>query len=149
MHCVLDLAELIQEKAKLWADANIVKLVLVSNDEKTTDILRENDSSWSRADVDIYIRDLPDDAAREFLKLPPYKACVGAADTNGRHPKDMAHEYIERTIDAVGGRITHLLEFKFDWLKGIDFDTTLERLIQKELAKFHSIADDPGNWKVM
>ena len=141
-----DALTLMQEKAKLWADANIVKLVLVTNDERTQEILQENDSNWSRADMDIYIRDMPDDSAREFLKLQPYGKSTNRQEAERLN--EMSNEYLEKAIHAVGGRVTHLLEFKFDWLKGVGVDETIGRLVEKELAKFHSIAEDPANWKV-
>ena len=60
---------LLQEKAKLWADTHIVKMVFVTNDEKTEEVMQRNHSAWSRAALPIVIGDLSPDEARQFLRL--------------------------------------------------------------------------------
>ena len=48
-----------QEKAKLWADCNIVKLVFVSNDEMAEELMQKNASDWSRVAAPVQVCFLP------------------------------------------------------------------------------------------
>ena len=47
-----------KDKAKLWADLNIVKMVFVCYTEEIGRQLRKSSSLWSRAATPLYIGDL-------------------------------------------------------------------------------------------
>lgn len=59
-----------QNKAKVWADANIVKLVFVINDTETDRHLRKNAAAWSRLATPVVVEDLGRDEALAFLGEP-------------------------------------------------------------------------------
>ena len=121
----------IQEKAKLWADANIVKLVLVTNDEETEHILQNNPSQWSRSESPIFINDLDQIDAIKFLRTPLLENIEGTPMA-----VQMSESQSNQIYDLVGGRIQNLLVFKRDFLDEIPFDVTVRRMKQKEREKF-------------
>ena len=64
-----DAPQILQEKAKLWADTNIAKVIFVSNDEETEKVLKQSSSSWSRAAAPLCVGDLTQDEGKEYLGL--------------------------------------------------------------------------------
>ena len=127
--------ERIQEKAKLWADKNIAKVVLVSNDEKTEETLQSNHSAWARGALPVIIGDLSPQEAREFLLLPDP---IIARAHSPRSNETMSNELIDSIIKLLGGRLQHLFICKLEWAEGRDFHThTSLHLRLKERIKFY------------
>ena len=67
-----DALQILQEKAKLWADTNIAKVIFVSNDEETEKVLKQSSSSWSRAAAPLCVGDLTQDEVKEYLGLKEF-----------------------------------------------------------------------------
>ena len=136
-----------QEKAKLWADKNIAKVVLVSNDEKTEETLQSNHSAWARGALPVIIGDLSPQEAREFLLLPdPIMARAHSPRSN----ETMSNELIDSIIKLVGGRLQHLLICKLEWAEARDFHThTSLHLRLKERIKFYEAAQVPSQRRVI
>ena len=122
----------IQEKAKLWADTNIAKIVFVTNDDETELIMQNNQSSWSRANSPLYIGDLSHLEALRFLQRETFHEEGYHQDHQCRI---MDVETAEGVVNLVGGRIQHLLQFRRDWSSGLLFEETAERLKCKEREK--------------
>lgn len=140
--------ERIQEKAKLWADTNIAKVVLVSNDEKTEEILQLNHSAWARGALPVVIGDLSPVEAREFLLLKD--PIIERFDPTKRARDRMSEETIAKVINLVGGRLQHLLLCKIEWAEGKDFDRyTSTHLLLKERTKFYEMVQVPTQRKVI
>ncbi len=137
--------EKIQEKAKLWSDANIVKLILVSNDEKTDTLLQKNQSCWQRAEAPIYVNDLEHDEAISFLlsDLFPQENNVGHKVAH------MTKNEAEKVYSFVGGRVQYLLIFKRDWIENIPFEVTANRMEIKEREKFLDVPTTPTAIKAL
>lgn len=122
--------EKVQEKAKLWSDTNIVKIILVSNNEDAEMVLKKVHSNWSRAESPIIIEDLDHDEAIAFLKSNLFH------QESNLVANTLTDEDYEAIYNAVGGRIQYLLMFKRDWTDGVPIDVTIERLMMKEGEKF-------------
>ena len=133
----------LQEKAKLWADTNIVKVIFVSNDEKTENELQQNVSGWSRAASPIHIGDLNEDEAKQFLTTTDFLE----SDFPVKDPMDQ--EDAEKIVDLVGGRLHHLIAFKKDHLNGVDKTITARELRYREREKFLAASQVPSQWKVI
>jgi len=137
--------EKIQDKAKLWADTNTVKVIFVNNDEEAEEILQDNTSSWSRAATSINISDLSREDALKFLTMPNFME----SPTPGTVEGAMSEEIAEKIVDLVGGRIIHLISFKRDFVFGISFDDTADRLKEREREKFIHANRTPSFWVVI
>ena len=122
----------LQEKAKLWADSGIVKMVFVSSDENLEKIMQRNQSEWSRAAAPVYISDLTREQALKVL------------NQDGR--KIFTDEETEDVLQTVGHRVKHLLEVVQDRKDGIDLKLSLEKLKAKERTKLRFI---PVNDRIM
>jgi len=127
----------------VWADANIVKLVLIINDTETETHLSKNSGAWSRLATPIIVDDLRRDEALAFLKAPYLReqdqlAAGAASDGKAQHPasprtgKSMDGDLAERIVDLVGGRILQLIAMKRDWHNGVSFDDSAEELKNRE-----------------
>ena len=134
---------LCQDKAKVWADANIVKLVFIINDTETETQLRKNSGAWSRLATPIIVDDLHRDEALAFLKAPYLReqdqlTAQAAGDGKVQEPasprigKSMDGHLARRIVDLVGGRILQLIAMKRDWLYGVSFDDSAEELKNRE-----------------
>lgn len=121
--------ERLQEKAKLWSDANIAKIIFICNTEDAETILKKIHSNWSRADSPVVIEDLNRNETLAFLKLQLFPN----EKTNDSPIKESDYE---RIYDAVGGRIQYLVMFKRDASEKIPVEVTIERLVLKEGEKF-------------
>jgi len=134
-----------QDKAKVWADANIVKLVFIINDTETETHLRKNSGAWSRLATPVNVDDLHQDEALAFLKAPYLmeqdQLAARAGDSvvrrsaNPRTGKTMDGELAGQIVELVGGRILQLIAMKRDWLYGIPFDDSAEELKNREREK--------------
>ena len=127
----------------MWADANIVKLVLIINDTETETHLSKNSGAWSRLATPIIVDDLRRDEALAFLKAPYLREhdqlAAGAAGdgkvqqaSSPRTGKSMDGDLAGRIVDLVGGRILRLIVMKRDWLYGVSFDDSAEELKNRE-----------------
>ena len=135
-----------QEKAKLWADTNTVKMVFVSNSEFVDRRMRKCPSCWSRAAAPIHIGDLTDGEATLFLQRDKHlESLAGEADL----ASCMADSYARNTVGLVGGRINQLIAVKSAWLGGASFEETACELRQKEREKFLDVFRRPSAWKVI
>jgi len=137
--------EKIQDKAKLWADTNTVKVIFVNNDEETEELLQKNSSSWSRAHSPILMPDMSREDAIKFLMMPNFMESPleeGLKDA-------MSLECAEKVYDLVGGRIVHLVTFKREFVFGISFDRTIERVKDREREKFIHVSRSPKVWNVV
>jgi len=123
----------LQEKAKLWSDANIAKIILISNNEDAEIILKKTHSNWSRADSPVVIDDLNHDETMTFLKTQLFPREESIDSTI----KECDFEKIYQTV---GGRIQYLVMFKRDAVDKIPIDVTIERLLLKEGEKFLEIS---------
>ena len=136
-----------QDKAKVWADANIVKLVFVTNDTETEKQLSRNSGAWSRMATPIVVDDLRRQEALAFLRAPylseedqqATETAGGDAgvrrSTSARTGKTMDGELAGRIVEMVGGRILQLIAMKRDWLYGVSFDDSAEQLKSREREK--------------
>ena len=135
-----------QDKAKVWADANIVKLVFITNETETEKHMMSNGDTWSRMATPIIVDDLHRQEALAFLKAPYLtEDDLQAAETDSdprirrsaspRTGKTMDSELAERIVDLVGGRILQLIAMKRDWLYGVSFDDSAEELKSGEHEK--------------
>ncbi|ELU07812.1 hypothetical protein CAPTEDRAFT_193185 [Capitella teleta] len=127
----------LQEKAKLWADTNIVKIVFVSSNVCMMSELE--DSGWSRAAPPVTVSDLTDEEAVSFLTSP------GTSDTAA--PMNAATA--KSIVDLIGGRINYLRVFKRDHLCGVEAKVTASGLLRREKDKFLSASQNPSQWKVI
>ena len=171
-HRMPDALRLLQEKAKMWADTNIVKMVFVSNDEKTEEVLQANHSAWSRAALPVLLGDLSKEEANEFLRyadpimIKATQACRqqkqaqirkdkarnpngGTDEGDGLDIPEMPEKHSQEVINLVGGRVQNLLVAKREWLKGNPFEETANHLKLKERSKFIEISKDPSRRKVI
>jgi hypothetical protein len=110
----------LQEKAKLWADTNIVKVVFVSSDDGLLHELQH--SGWSRAAPAISIGDVSDTEAVAFLTSP-------CKDTDTVSP--ISKLAAESIVSLVGGRLNYLRVFKRDHQLGIGLNETMTGLLRK------------------
>jgi len=135
-----------QDKAKVWADANIVKLVLIINDTETETHLSKNSGAWSRLATPIIVDDLRRDEALAFLNEPYLmeqdQLTAGSTvslmvrqSASPRTGKTMDGDLAGRIVDLVGGRILQLIVMKRDWLYGVSFDDSAEELKNREREK--------------
>ena len=132
------------EKAKLWADTNIVKLIFVNNDEEVELFFQKQSSSWSRASVPIFIGDLSREEAISYLGSTRFM------ENEPESPSfSMPSDDAGRVVDLVGGHLHHLIIFKRDWIRGVPFDDTAEELKNREREKFLHVSRSPSRWKVI
>ena len=132
----------LQEKAKLWADTNTVKLVFVTSEDHTEFVMQSSHSNWSRAATPLNIGDLSENEAVDFLTSPGVLDC----DKNTEPMMDVeAAKHIHR---IVGGRMLHLVTFKHECKDGTPLAHTLKRLKEKETEKLLQVAGHPSMWKV-
>ncbi len=143
--------EKLQEKAKLWADTNSVKVVFISNDEQTEMQLQEHSSNWSRAATPLCVGDLSEKEAVEFLTGGHTNMKTPAGNPEKAHESEpsMTTEHALRIYHFVGGRMHHLLSFKRDWRQGISFEQTALEMKAKEREKFINVSRNPKHWKVV
>lgn len=134
--------EKLQEKAKLWADANIAKVVFISNDEETISLLQKCSSNWSRAGAPIVFDDMTTQEAIEFLRFPYFME-------NSKEPKIMSMEEAKKIAELVGGHIHHLIICKRNWISGISYEDTANDLKMREKEKFVSLSLNPALWKAV
>ena len=125
-----------QEKAKLWADTNTVKVIFVNNDEKTEAILQNNSSCWSRVATPIIVEDLEYEEAVEYLtaeKFMEQELVVNSGSSNETAARgSLPPETAGQIVDLVGGRILHLIEFKRAWYRGVEFEEMARELKDRE-----------------
>lgn len=131
--------EKLQDKAKLWADSNIAKVVLICNDEDTVSVLQKNSSSWSRAATPIVFNDMRRQDAIEFLRVPNFMEY-------SEEKKIMPVEEAERIVDLVGGHIHHLIICKRNWFSGKSYQYTERDLRMREREKFVNVSQKPALW---
>ena len=137
--------EKLQDKAKLWADTNTVKMVLINNDEETEMTLQKNSSSWSRAATPIVIDDLTREEAIKFLRTGTFLESDGTSSASAK----MSFEHASEVVNLVGGRIIHLLTFKREFLLGVPFEMTADQLKDREREKFIHVSRMPSTWNVV
>ncbi|KAK2156979.1 hypothetical protein LSH36_201g03035 [Paralvinella palmiformis] len=128
--------EKLQEKAKLWADTNIVKMVFVGNDESTEAVLQEHASNWSRAAPPVHVCDMSKEEAIRFLRDPQLLESDEATDAGDGA---MSVDDAERVYQLVGGRVQLMIAFKRDHRLGLPFQSTADELIFKEREKFMDV----------
>ena len=135
-----------QDKAKMWADANIAKLVFIVNDTETETHMSKNTGAWSRLATPIIVDDLRRNEALAFLKVPHINlgvvvdqlASTAAGDSvvrpsaSPKTGKKMDDELAGRIVELVGGRILQLIAMKRDWLYDIPFDDSAKELKNRE-----------------
>ena len=140
----------IQEKAKLWADTNIVKTVFICNDENTEHLLQKDVNLWTRAAKPLYIGDMELEEAFKFVMEASRSSSVlnGSCQTE-KHGNGMDVDYIKKIILEVGGRPCRLLSFIYDWSKGVPFEETLHDLSDKEADKLVAISKNPEANRVL
>lgn len=140
----------LQDKAKLWADSNIVKLVLVNNDEDLDLTMQTNSSSWSRVASPILISDLSHQEAVQFLTSSPiYQKDIINSNENEKLSIKLTVEEAEKIIRLVGGRILHLIAFKTEHRMGYELDEIEMKVINKEQEKFVNVSKNPQLWQVI
>jgi len=137
--------ERVQDKAKLWADTNTVKVIFVNNDEETEERLQKNSSSWSRAASPFTFPDLSTKEAVEFLMIPNLLETA----VSGAVAKAMSRQRAEEIVELVGGRIIHLVAFRHGFAFGVPFEETLEHLKDREREKFIHVSRTPSFWDVV
>jgi|SRR6218665_122456 len=145
LHQMPGALEKIQDKAKLWADTNTVKVVFVNNDEDTEQLLHKNASSWSRAGTPLIVNDLSDEEATTFLTTPPFLE-TSHLDSN---MTTMSPEQAAKVVELVGGRMVHLVAFKRDFVLGKSVEETMEQLKDREREKFVQVSRNPSTWLVV
>ena len=138
----------VQDKAKLWADTNTVKVILVSNEDSTEMMLQQHHSNWSRAATPISIGDLREEEAIRFLTSPGLYEYQIEAEGGGALPR-MSEAAAREVYAEVGGRMHYLVTFKRDWMEGISVARTARRLREKEREKFLQVSQCPSMWRVV
>ena len=134
--------EKLQEKAKLWADTNICKVVFVSNEEETEYILQKSSSCWSRAGAPVHVGSLDQSESIDYLTN---KTDHGQHQNSSGISKEQALDIYSK----VGGKVHTLTLIKRDHHLHIPFEVTLKRLKQKEMEKILRAAKVPEMWKVV
>lgn len=137
--------EKIQDKAKLWADTNTVKVIFIINDEETEMLLHKNSSSWSRIGSPLIIDDLTKEEAITFLTSAPFLETTLDEDNN----KAMSEEQATKVFNFVGGRMVHLVVFKREFVLGKSFEETANTMREREREKFISVSRTPSAWYVV
>ena len=135
-----------QEKAKLWADTNTVKIVFVAYSDAVHRRLHDCTSCWSRAAAPIHIGDLSDADAMLFLQRDRHLESI-ADELN--LSSCMVTSYAKETVRLVGGRLHQLIAVKSAWMNGASFEDTARELRQKEREKFLDVFRKPSAWKVI
>ena len=130
----------LQEKAKFWADTNIVKIILVSSYGYGHNQLQVNDNAWSRAGAPVIIEDLSDEESVRFLQES--SGCC-TSESRVHHHVIMPDAHAQRVVRLVGGRIHLLLGCKLDWEQEKPFHVTARRFKQKERTKLLVALKDP------
>ena len=128
----------LQDKAKLWADANIAKVVFVTNDEETEELFKQNPGNWSRMGAPYIMGDLTRQDAVSFLCGDKFME----TKTQAKRLPAMTIKEAEEVFDLVGGRMSHLITFKREHMAGIPRPVTASRLERKEREKFICAAKD-------
>lgn len=136
---------MLQEKAKLWADANIAKIVFITNDEETGSLLQKQSSNWSRAATPIIVGDLTNEEAIEYLLVSKFMENSDSTEEEDAMPLQVA----ERIVDLVGGRMHHLIVCKRSWVTGRPIGETVEDLMSREREKFVCVSRNPSLWNVI
>jgi len=129
----------------VWADANIVKLIFITNDTETEKQLTKNSGAWSRMATPVIVDDLRRQEALAFLKEPYLReddqlaAEMGTGpdgkirrSTSPRTGKAMDSELAGQIVELVGGRILQLIAMKRDWCQGVSFDDSADELKSRE-----------------
>lgn len=148
------------EKAKVWADANIVKVVFVINSSETETHMSKNSGAWSRLATPVIVDDLQRDEALAFLQSPylrEHEELAAGSESDGhvqrpaslRSGKPMDGNLAGRIVDLVGGRILQLIAIKRDWLYGVSFDDSAEELKNREREELLQIWKTDSHWKIM
>jgi len=130
----------------VWADANIVKIVFIINNTETETHMRKNSGAWSRLATPVIVDDLHQDEALAFLQSPylmeqdqlaAAAACDGVVRrlASPKIGKAMDGDFAGRIVELVGGRILQLIAMKRDWLYGVSFDDSAEKLKNREREK--------------
>jgi len=133
-----------QNKAKVWADANIVKLVFITNDTETEKQMTRNSGAWSRMATPVVVDDLRRQEALAFLRAPylreeqrqagaerPGDAKTGRS-TCPRTGETMDGERAAQIVELVGGRILQLIAMKRDWFHDVSFEDSAHELKSRE-----------------
>lgn len=147
LNCPIPIKHQLQDKAKLWSDTNIVKVVFMNNDEDTAELMQRNSSSWSRAANTIQIGDLSPVEAMNFLLQD--RVMESAVAGVGNAERVMGKGQAEKVYKMVGGRILDLLIFKRDISKGVPVDVIAEELKEREREKFVRVSSVPSLWQVV
>lgn len=134
----------LQEKAKLWADTNTVKVVFVTSEDHTEFVMQADHCNWSRAATPVTIGDLTREEAIQFLTSAGMLEC----DEASQQPT-MSAQQAEYIYESIGGKMLHLVAFKYDCRQGVAMEKTLARLREKELEKFLQISGQPTLWKAI
>ena len=132
--------EKLQEKAALWADMNIVKVVLVMGNEmlEKTLVSPSSATAWSRACTPVIIGDISESEAVTFLQEAP---------ENDRGARCMMQSHAELIISLVGGRMHHLIKCKQAWKNEEPFDQIAAQLVETEREKFVSLSRVSNGWQ--
>ena len=138
--------EVLHDKAKLWADANIVKIIFINNDESIEEDMQKNSSSWSRCGKCFIIGDLTRNEAIKFLTAHDLMENHTCEDIDCL--KFTMNE-AEKIFNLVGGRILDLIAFKRQYVKGASIDEISESLKNRVREKFIRVSNTPSTWKVI
>ena len=138
----------LQNKAKLWADCNIVKLVLVNNDEELELEMQNNSSAWSRVASPILIPELSHQEAIQFLTSYPMFQKDENKEINP-NVKLLTVEEAEEIVFLVGGRISDLIIFKSKHRMGMPLISIEKEVIMREQEKFVNVSKTPHLWKLI
>ncbi|ESO01245.1 hypothetical protein HELRODRAFT_174791 [Helobdella robusta] len=143
--------EKIQDKAKMWADCNIIKLIFVNNDEEVEEKLQRNSSAWSRAATPFVLEDLTESQTHSFLTTNYIlrKDKNSYAESKDKSIKLITPEDSEKIYELVGGRILYLVSIKRDYMKGFSLDRIFLDMKDREKEKFINVSRRPSTWKVI
>ena len=134
--------EKLLEKAKLWADSNICKVVFVCSHENTENVLIDSPGIWMRLATPLVVVDLTENETTEYVKSSLEGSDVMEGIPSGEH---LAREI----YGCVGGRIIHLQTFTRMLRLGESFEEIKKQLIVKELEKFAQFSKSSGQWKFL
>ena len=137
--------ELLQNKAKMWADWNMVRVIFVINDEETDMILQRNSSNWSRTAVLVCVDDLSREETIRFLS----QRATTVANEENEDEVVMSEEDAARYVDVNGEPITHLFALKRKVSREKTFDEVVEGMKKRERVKFENVSRNPHLWKVI
>ena len=134
-----NILEKLLEKAKLWSDTNICKVVFVCSLANTEKIFMENSAVWIRQETPLTVGDLTEREAREYVRESLENCDVVTGDS----------QVFQEIYDCVGGRMIYLQNFIQKIKSENNISDIKKQMIVKELEKFEDLPSGCPQWKFL